>query len=40
MVNISLAPSVAIAPDENVWVEFDQDRLHLFDGATRMALTA
>jgi multiple sugar transport system ATP-binding protein len=40
VVNISLAPSVAIAPDENVWVEFDQDRLHLFDGATRMALTA
>ena len=40
MVNISLAPSVAIEPDESVWVEFDQDRLHLFDGATSMALSA
>ena len=38
--NISLDPAFALEPDESVWVEFDQDRLHLFDGATRMALSA
>ena len=26
VVNISLAPSVAIEPDESVWIEFDQDQ--------------
>jgi multiple sugar transport system ATP-binding protein len=40
VVNISLDPSVLIAPDEKVWVEFDQARMHLFDGATTMALQA
>jgi len=40
VVNISLDPSVVIAPDEMVWIEFDQDRMHLFDGATTMALQA
>jgi hypothetical protein len=40
VVNISLDPSVAISPDEPVWIEFDQERLHLFDGATTMALKA
>ena len=40
MVNISLDPSVAIRPDEPVWIEFDQDRMHLFDGQTTMALKA
>ena len=40
VVNISLAPSVAIEPDENVWIEFDQDQMHLFDGATTAALRA
>ena len=40
VVNISLAPTVAIEPDETVWIEFDQDRMHLFDGATTMALQA
>jgi multiple sugar transport system ATP-binding protein len=39
VVNISLEPSVAIRPDETVFVEFDQDRIHLFDGETTMALT-
>ena len=34
------SPTVALEPDENVWVEFDQQRLHLFDGASRMALSA
>jgi multiple sugar transport system ATP-binding protein len=40
VVNISLAPSVALEPDESVWIEFDQDHMHLFDGATTAALRA
>ncbi|EIM25344.1 ABC transporter ATP-binding protein [Microvirga lotononidis] len=38
VVNISVPPNVAIAPDEQIWLEFDQDRIHLFDGATELAL--
>ena len=40
IVNISLPPTVQVAPDENVWLEFDQERIHLFDGETEMALRA
>ena len=40
LVNISVPPSVHVAPDEQVWLEFDQDRIHLFDGETEMALHA
>jgi multiple sugar transport system ATP-binding protein len=40
VVNISVPPTVAVAPDEQVWLEFDQDRMHLFDGETEMALKA
>jgi multiple sugar transport system ATP-binding protein len=40
IVNISLPPTVGVEPDEQVWLEFDQDRLHLFDGETEMALQA
>ena len=40
IVNISLPPTVAVAPDEQVYLEFDQDRIHLFDGETEMALRA
>ncbi|HWA19886.1 MAG TPA: ABC transporter ATP-binding protein [Devosia sp.] len=40
VVNISLPPTVDVAPDEQVWLEFDQDRMHLFDGETEMALKA
>jgi multiple sugar transport system ATP-binding protein len=40
IVNISVPPNVPIAPDEQVWLEVDQDRMHLFDGETEMALTA
>ena len=39
LVNVSLPPTFAIRPDESVFVEFDQDRLHVFDGETEMALT-
>ena len=40
VVNISVPPHIAVAPDQQVWLEFDQERLHLFDGATEMALKA
>jgi multiple sugar transport system ATP-binding protein len=40
IVNISVPPTVAVAPDEQVWLEFDQDRIHLFDGETEQALRA
>jgi multiple sugar transport system ATP-binding protein len=40
VVNISVPPNVAVAPDESVWLEFDQERMHLFDGETEMALSA
>ena len=38
VVNISLPPTVEVAPDEQVWLDFDQARIHLFDGETEMAL--
>ncbi|KAB0677411.1 ABC transporter ATP-binding protein [Aureimonas leprariae] len=40
IVNISLPPGVPVAPDEPVWLEFDQERLHPFDGETESALRA
>jgi multiple sugar transport system ATP-binding protein len=40
VVNISLPPTVPVASDEQVWLEFDQERMHLFDGETEMALHA
>ncbi len=38
IVNISLPPTVHVKPDEKVWLEFDQKRIHLFDGETELAL--
>ncbi|PBC08715.1 ABC transporter ATP-binding protein [Mesorhizobium sp. WSM3859] len=40
IVNISVSPNVAIAPDEQIWLEFDQERIHLFDSETEVALEA
>jgi multiple sugar transport system ATP-binding protein len=40
IVVVSLEPHFPIRPDETVWVEFDQDKLHLFDGETQQALAA
>jgi multiple sugar transport system ATP-binding protein len=37
---ISVPPQVKLTPDEEVWIEFDQSRLHMFDGETQMALKA
>jgi multiple sugar transport system ATP-binding protein len=38
LVNISVPPNIAVAPDQPIWLEFDQERMHLFDGATEIAL--
>ena len=40
VVNISVPPNFAVSPDEQIWLAFDQERMHLFDGATELALTA
>lgn len=40
IVNISVPPNVTVVPDEQIWLEFDQERIHLFDGETEMALAA
>jgi multiple sugar transport system ATP-binding protein len=37
---VSVPPHVRIAADDTVWLDFDQDKLHLFDGKTQLALTA
>ena len=37
---VSIPPHVRLAADERVWIEFDQDKVHLFDGETQEALTA
>jgi multiple sugar transport system ATP-binding protein len=38
VVNISLPPTFEVEPDDQVWLEFDQNRMHLFDGETELAL--
>ena len=38
IVIVSLDPNAPIAVDQPVWLEFDQARLHLFDGVTQQAL--
>jgi multiple sugar transport system ATP-binding protein len=40
IVNISVPPNIEVAPDEQIWLEFDQERMHLFDGETEMTLKA
>ncbi|MBV8912964.1 MAG: ABC transporter ATP-binding protein [Acetobacteraceae bacterium] len=37
---VSVPPAAALAPDQKVWLCFDQDRIHLFDGATEQTLAA
>jgi multiple sugar transport system ATP-binding protein len=39
-VMVSVEPHVPIAPDQSIWLEFDQGRLHIFDGETQQALVA
>jgi len=38
LVVVSVEPDVKLAPDDKVWLEFDQEKLHLFDGETKQAL--
>ncbi len=35
---VSVTPDVDLASDDSVWIDFDQDKLHLFDGQTQNAL--
>ena len=35
---VSVAPDSRLAPDDPVWLSFDQTKLHLFDGQTGQAL--
>ena len=37
---VSIPPGLRLAPNAPVWLSLDQERLHLFDGATGMALQA
>jgi len=37
---VSLDPSIEVEPDQPVWLEFDQERMHIFDGETEKALKA
>jgi multiple sugar transport system ATP-binding protein len=37
---VSVAPDFHLAPDQTVWIAFDQQRLHLFDAKTGQALGA
>jgi len=38
IVIVSLDPGALVRADEPVWIEFDQARLHLFDGETQQSL--
>src|SRR5690606_16072721 len=38
VVNISVPPTVTVKPDETVYLEFAQDKIHLFDAETTNAL--
>jgi multiple sugar transport system ATP-binding protein len=39
LVVVSVAPEMRLAPDDAVWLTFDQQKLHLFDAKTEGALT-
>jgi len=39
MVVVSVPPEVTLAPEQPVWLRFDPNRLHLFDGKTKQALS-
>jgi multiple sugar transport system ATP-binding protein len=38
MIVLSVSPDVRLAADDQVWLEFDQAHMHLFDGQTEQAL--
>ncbi len=37
---VSVAPEVRLGADDQVWIEFNKDKLHLFDGKTGQVLSA
>jgi len=37
---VSVAPDVRLSADDQVWLEFDQQKIHLFDAETQQALAA
>ncbi len=39
LVVASVPPEVILAPDDPVWIVFDQERMHLFDGTTQQVLS-
>ena len=38
IVSVSVTPDLKIAADQPIWLQFDQERIYLFDGVTEMAL--
>jgi multiple sugar transport system ATP-binding protein len=40
LIVVSVPPDVILKPDDPVWITLDQERLHLFDGATKQVLVA
>jgi multiple sugar transport system ATP-binding protein len=40
VVNVSVPPTVLVDPDQQIWLEFDQGNIYLFDGETELALNA
>ncbi len=40
VVIVSVPPTLRLEPDQQVWLELDQERLHLFDARTGQALRA
>jgi multiple sugar transport system ATP-binding protein len=35
---VSAPPHVRLNPDDNVWIKFDQNKIHLFDGVTQQRI--
>ena len=38
VVVVSVDPKTKLAPDQQVWLAFDQDKIHLFDAETQRTL--
>ena len=39
LIVVSVPADVPLEPDDNVWVSFDQDRIHLFEGGSGNVIT-
>jgi multiple sugar transport system ATP-binding protein len=40
IVVVSVPPHARLAPNQPIWLAFDQEKIHLFDAATGSALAA